>query len=91
MKRLTARQLREAVSALDDLTAQLDIVGLESPVARRAGELAEEHGLRGYGAVHLAAGLAVDDDDVVFVTGDADLAQAARAEGMAVALTTRST
>lgn len=54
---------------------------------RDAGHLAEHFGLRGYDAVHLAAALAVNDDDVVLVTGDRELATAARAAGLATTLT----
>jgi hypothetical protein len=38
--------------------------------------------------MHLAAGLEMIDDDVVFVTGDHDLAAAAEAAGIATALIT---
>ena len=68
---------------------QLDIIEVSTDIARDAGELAQRFGLRGYDAVHLAAGLAMNDTDVVLVTGDHDLAAAAHAAGMAVSLTTR--
>ena len=54
--------------------------------ARAAGRLAQSHGLRGYDAVHLAAAIAIADDDVVFVTGDIDLAEAAMTTGLAIAV-----
>ena len=46
--------------------------------ARHAGELAQRHELRGYDAVHLAAAVTVRSADLVVVTGDNDLARAAR-------------
>lgn len=85
MRRLTALQLKAATAALDDLVEQVDIVEIVAELAHLAGRLAQRHGLRGYDAVHLAAGVAIADTDVVFVTGDFDLADAARAEGLATA------
>lgn len=87
MGRLTRSQLGAAVAELDSLMEEMDIVELGADIARSAGELAQRYGLRGYDAVHLAAALAVNDDDVVLVTGDLELAAAAKAAGMAAALT----
>ena len=71
---------------------QIDFVEITADLARNAGRLAQHYGLRGYDAVHLAAGLAIADPDVVFVTGDTDLADAAKASGLATAVPTpRST
>jgi hypothetical protein len=39
---------------LEDLYAELRTVAIDEPLARHAGDLAAEHGLRGYDAVHLA-------------------------------------
>jgi predicted nucleic acid-binding protein len=60
---------------------------LTDTLAHRAGELAQAHGLRGYDAVHLAAASAVADSDVVLVTGDSNLANAANSIGIAVCIT----
>jgi predicted nucleic acid-binding protein len=87
MGRLTGGQLTNAVDELDSLIEQFDIIEVSTDIARAAGELAQRFGLRGYDAVHLSAGLAMNDTDVVFVTGDHDLAAAARAAGIATALT----
>jgi uncharacterized protein len=57
--RLTARAHDRAVAELDALDAELVIVGVDDALARRAGELADEHALRGYDAVHLASALAL--------------------------------
>lgn len=83
--RLTRSQLATAVTELETLFEQVDVIELGADVASTAGDLAQHHGLRGYDAVHLAAALAAADDDVVLVTGDADLATAAADAGLAVA------
>lgn len=83
--RLTARQLRAAVQALDERYAELDIVEIDDDLARHAGRLTELHALRSYDAVHLAAADRVRDPDLVVVAGDGALLAAATASGMAVA------
>lgn len=83
--RLTARQLRDAVTALDSLYEEIDLVEVDDALARHAGDLAEGHRLRGYDAVQLAAAHRVRDPNVVVVAGDNALIDAAAAEGMAVA------
>lgn len=88
MGRLTRSQLDAAAAELDTLMDEIDIIELGADIARSAGQLAQQHGLRGYDAVHLAAALAVNDDDFVLVTGDLELAAAAKAAGMATALAT---
>lgn len=85
MERLSRPQLGRAVAELDSLMDQIDVIELEADLALSAGELAQSFELRGYDAVHLAAALAVNDDDLVLVTGDHDLAAAAQALGIAVA------
>jgi len=84
-KRLTARGHDRAVAELDVLNAELIIVGVDQPLARRAGELADEHALRGYDAVHLACALALGAQDTILVTWDRDLSEAAARAGLAVA------
>ncbi|MGH9267892.1 MAG: type II toxin-antitoxin system VapC family toxin, partial [Acidimicrobiales bacterium] len=68
--RLTVRQLRAAVRELGARYQELDLVELDDVLARRAGHLAELHGLRGYDAVHLAAADRARDPDLVVVAGD---------------------
>ena len=86
MGRLTRSQLNAAVLELDSLIDEVDVIELSPDIAVSAGELAQQHGLRGYDAVHLAAALAVADDDLVLVTGDVELAAAAQAAGIAVSV-----
>jgi uncharacterized protein len=83
--RLTARQLRVAVTEFGSLFEEIDIVEVDDALARRAGELAEVRQLRGYDAVHLAAADRVRDPNVVVIAGDGALLDAATAEGMTVA------
>jgi uncharacterized protein len=87
MGRMTAGQLTNAVDELESLIDQLDVIEVGTEIARSAGALAQRFGLCGYDAVHLAAGLAMNDADVLLVTGDHDLATAAQAAGVATALT----
>jgi hypothetical protein len=83
--RLTARQLRAAVTEFDSRYEQFDLVEVDDPLARHAGQLAEAHGLRGYDPVHLAAAHRVRDPDLVLVAGDQALLTAATADGMSIA------
>ena len=83
--RLTASQLRAAVTELDSKYEEFDLVEVADELARRAGYLAEAHALRGFDAVHLAAAERVRDPDLVVVAGDEALLSAATAEGMSIA------
>ena len=83
--RLTHRGLDSAVALLDDLSAQVDHVEITDRLVRTAGDLAEEHQLRGYDAVHLAAAQTVTDVDTVFASGDQNLIAAASHLGLTVA------
>jgi predicted nucleic acid-binding protein len=85
---MTTAQLAAAVAELESLYRAIECVEVTEALARAAGELAQTHALRGYDAVHLAGGTLVDDDDLVFVTGDHALAATARSCGLAVGLTT---
>jgi hypothetical protein len=54
-------------------------------LAARAGDLAEEHGLRGYDAVHLSSALEIGAADMVLVSSDGRMARAAEALGLMTA------
>ena len=60
------------------------IVGIDDTLARTAGDLAAEHHLRGYDAVHLASALRLGGQTTL-VTWDERLQVAAVAAGLAVA------
>jgi predicted nucleic acid-binding protein len=74
-----------AVATLEELYAQLRIVAIDEALSGQAGDLAAEHALRGYDAVHLACALALEGDDVLLATWDDALGAAARATGRLIA------
>jgi predicted nucleic acid-binding protein len=81
---LTAAGRRKAVEGLDATCAEVQMVGIDEELARRAGEPADQLGLRGYDAVHLASASALGPA-TTFITWDVDLSAAARKSGLAVA------
>lgn len=85
LDRLGEESHREALAGFEELYAELVTVGVDQELAVHAGAHAEELGLRGYDAVHLATALELGDDEAVLVTWDRDLAQAAEHVGLGVA------
>lgn len=83
--RVDERVARTAVRTVDDLYAELVVIGIDDELARTAGTLAARHGLRGYDAVHLASVLSIGDPELVTVTWDDNLAETALACGGKVA------
>ena len=83
--RLSRPRLRPAVERLDALWTEVFAIDLDGAQATLAGILAEQHALGGADAVHIAAALATETDDLVFVTWDQRQAAAALASGLAVA------
>lgn len=83
--RVTAQQLRSVVNDLERRCEQMDMFDVDDALARRAGDLAEQHSLRGYDAVHLAAAHRVNDAELVVVAGDRPLLAAATADGLTTA------
>jgi predicted nucleic acid-binding protein len=81
---LTQEDHALALADFDDVFADLRSVGVPDALTHRAGGHAEDLGLRGYDAVHLATAMELGDEDVVMVTWDADLREAARQMGLAV-------
>jgi uncharacterized protein len=84
-KRLSERQLQDAKTSLEGRFQEIDVIEVTSDVVRSAGDLAERHALRGYGAVHLASALMLDAENVVLATWDREVARAAQIEGFALA------
>jgi predicted nucleic acid-binding protein len=76
---------RKALADFEELYADLATVGVDRELAIRAGEYAEDLGLRGYDSVHLATAVELGDDEVVVVTWDRDLARATEEIGLSVA------
>ncbi len=84
--RLGPRAATVVLARVRTLLEQIEPIELEAALADRAGELATEHGLRGYDAVHLASYERVETDASVLVAADGDLVRAARTDGHAVAV-----
>lgn len=84
LDRLTAEEHQVALTAFEGISADLVTVGIDEELARHAGEQAEDLELRGYDAVHLATALELGDEEVVLVTWDRDVAQAAERVGLGV-------
>jgi predicted nucleic acid-binding protein len=74
------RTLRHVVDLLDQDWAAYTLIEVGESLVRRAGVLAERHGLRGYDAVHLAAALelAHTGGEVVVACFDERLRRAVR-------------
>jgi uncharacterized protein len=83
-KRLNANTHGRAREEFETLQSELLLVGIDLHLARRAGQLAEELALRGYGAMHLASALALGSATTL-ISWDADLRRAAAESGCAVA------
>ena len=82
--RLSADGHGRAREDLESLQSELLLVGIDAPLARQAGQLAEELALPGYDSVHLASALAVGSATTL-VSWDEDLRRAARQSGCAIA------
>lgn len=84
--RLSANGHSRAREEFDSLQSELLVVGIDEPLARHAGQLAEDFALRGYDAVHLASALAAGGAPTL-ISWDQDLRRAAAESGCAVAPT----
>lgn len=67
------------------MLGSITALSLDASLAELAAEVAEQDGLRGGDAVHLATALHLREPDFVFLTLDRDLAAAALRNGLAVA------
>ena len=83
--RLTRRALAEAKDAFEQRFADVHRVEVTPVVVRSAGNLAEEHSLRGYDAVHLASALALEAPHLILVTWEEDLSRAGERVGFNLA------
>ena len=72
----------EDVGKVESDWSHVDVIEVDMALAEHAAELAVGHRLRTLDALHLAAALAVADEDPTFVTWDADLHRAAREQGL---------
>lgn len=55
MGRISVSDLDKQVRRFEVDWTKLDVVGVDEPLVRRSGHLAQEHGLRGFDSLHLAA------------------------------------
>lgn len=85
MSRLDRGALKTARRALELLWAAVDRVPPTERLLARAGDIAEQHELRAYDAVHLASLEAIADVDTVFAAADGELLAAARSRGFMTA------
>jgi predicted nucleic acid-binding protein len=83
--RLSTSAHPRAKTALASRCDELSVVELDVSLALAAGDVAEQFGLRGYDALHLAAAIELEDPALIFVTWDGRLRQAALDAGLAVA------
>jgi predicted nucleic acid-binding protein len=79
--RLAPSQTAATHRRIESLWDAIDWVTPTEQLARRAGDLAAEHHLRAYDAVHLASLEDVGDPETLLVSADADLLDAARVHG----------
>jgi predicted nucleic acid-binding protein len=82
--RLDAGGYDRALNDFEATQRELVVVGIDEPLARHAGDLAQDLRLRGYDAVHLATALALGSRTTL-ITWDKDLARAATETGCGVA------
>lgn len=83
VRRLSDAQHRCAVAELEALVSDLHIVPVTDELVASAAELADDEGLRGYDAVHLAVALAVEA--TVLSSADSALCAAAARRGLHIA------
>ena len=82
--RLTADAHDRALAGLESVWAQMDVLHVDDDLVRAAGALARDHALRGYDAVHCAAGLRVSSATTVALAGGRDLLAVWQREGLQV-------
>jgi uncharacterized protein len=83
MGRLAPRDHEMSLAGLDELWRQLHVLNVDEALVRAAADLARRHSLRGFDAVHCAAGLRVLGATTVALSGDTALVTAWSAEGIA--------
>ncbi len=72
----------KALDHLDELWAQIRVVELEAELMSAAATAAFSFGLRGYDAVHFAAGASIAGGSAVLASGDAEILEAWRGLGL---------
>lgn len=80
--RLTHEQNAGARRLWGRLWPALRLVEVSRAVGQHAGDLAEDHALSGFDAIHLASALLIDADELIVATWDTRLAVATTAVGI---------
>ena len=83
MGRIDNAGLETAVSNLDRIIEQIDLIVVTADSARRAAGLGIQLGLRGFDAVHVAASTQLPRDDIIGISGDRSMVDAWRRLGVA--------
>lgn len=86
-RRVIRRTYRRMVEDFEEDWSRYLVIGMHEPVLQHAGRLAENHRMRAYDAVHLAAALQIrahGSEEVAFLGFDHVLNRAARAEGLSL-------
>ena len=79
------KDYRRIVREFNDDWGNYFILDVTEPLVKRAGQLAEKHGLRGYDAIQLSSGLLIREETrqiVSFCCFDERLSRAGRREGL---------
>jgi len=89
MGRVDGAALPALIIEFERRWASIEVLAVTEPLVRRAGDLAERHGLRGYDSVHLAAVLALRElvgsgAEVRFGVFDSKLRDAALVHGLSL-------
>jgi predicted nucleic acid-binding protein len=89
MGRISAEDEAAGRAVLDELWTSVDVVEVDHDLMTAAARVARTQALRGYDATHCAAGIALDDPEVVAASGDGRLIAVWRSAGLAVHDTNR--
>lgn len=81
--RLDAETHQRAKADWEELHQALRLVEVTAQLEREAGDLAEQHALSGFDAIHLASALAIAAIPLVVATWDGRMHHAAQAMGLA--------
>lgn len=87
--RIIRRTYRRMVEDFEEDWSRYLVLEIHQQVLRHAGRLAEQHRMRAYDAVHLAAALQIrahGSEEVTFLGFDHELNRAAKAEGLSLPL-----
>lgn len=80
--RLDAKAHRHAKAEWKALHQALRLVELTPQLEHKAGDLADQHALSGFDAIHLASALTLTELPIILATWDARLLRAARSSGL---------